>query len=472
MVLGNKFDPLYTAKKDIEDIIAENDKDERINKIVKKKGLKLSEIVENEIKISYDTLTTYTSYRTRDYKRTLIELIENIEYIKEFSKSTYPSIKFKIDFDRNDEKYYIEGMNDKGETLFSFNISKNKYETGDLTKTYIYTNIYKKFAENADFAKEFFSIINKNVILKDINDSYRDILTADEANEQEGPEDRMNSLGIEVYKGEIGMKSVGGYRDIKDRIEREIFTPFTNKKLLSEIRELTRGEKRNEVNGALFYGEPGTGKTLMARAISYENEINFLYLNIAQIYSKWYGESANRMKTAMDTVKRYAKENGKTVLFIDEIDSLGDRKYLSTESSKVLNVLLTYLSGIKSDNDDELLFIGCTNMIENLDPALLSRFKSKIYFRKPNKDDRKEVLSTYCRKLDENELEELADKSDNLTGRDLESIASIAEDNLAYDIAKNRKNYKIPRLEDYLAALSIFKQHSEEQKTKNSSMYS
>ncbi len=124
-------------------------------------------------------------------------------------------------------------------------------------------------------------------------------------------------------------------------------------------------------------------------------------MNISQIYSHWYGDSPKRMESAFDLVNKYSKQNGKTVLFIDEIDSLGNRQYNSNESNKVLNVLLTKLSGIRSEENENLLLIGCTNLIDNLDPALVSRFKSKIYFRKPDENDRIGIIKTYSQKLSE-----------------------------------------------------------------------
>ena len=471
MVFEKGLDSLYTSKKDIENIISESSKNEKLGKIIKSKGLSLEKILKYEINTEYGSLNLHIHYKTRDYKNGLISLIQSIEEIKEFSKTTYSSLKFDIGFDKNDNRYKIYCKDEKGNDLFGFNISKNKYSDDDLDNIYLYIDINKKFTENLEFAKELFSIVNNNII-KQVIDSYNSMITVDSEDQNSGLEDIMKELGIENYSADINIENIGGYNDIKDRIEREIFTPFIHKELLSEIRKITRLNNKSEINSALFYGEPGTGKTMMARAIAGENRINFLYLDLSQIYTKWYGESAKRMQTAMELVKAYSNKNGKTVIFIDEIDSLGSRQYGSSESNKVLNTLLTYLSGVKSEDNDNLLFIGCTNLIENVDPALLSRLKSKVYFRKPDKNDRYGIISKYCKKLDNKEIEEFATKSEDLTGRDLESVVSIAEENLAYDLAKGIKDYKTPKLEDYLSALSIFKKYKTEEKSKNNGMYS
>ena len=472
MGITDGFDSLYTAKKDIEEILAENEKNEKIGAIIKSKGLRLSDVLKNDIILDSDYICISSNYEAGSCRETLQYLIESVEEIKDFSKSTFPSIKFDLEFNKSYDKYRITGLDKSGDRLFLFDIVESRHGINDLSTIFLYTNSYRRFADKDNFARELFSIINKNVILKQIEKTYSEILPVGGTSNNESMEDAMKELGIELYKGGLTMTSVGGYSDLKDRIRKELFTPFMNRSLLSEIRKLARESDKIETNSALFYGDPGTGKTMMARAISNENGINFLYMDLSQIYTKWYGESAKRMQTAMEYVKMYANKNGKTVLFIDEIDSLGSRQYGSSESNKVLNVLLTYLSGIKADSNDNLMLIGCTNLTGNMDSALLSRFKSKVYFRKPDKTDRESILKNYCQKLNKSELGELAGKSEGLTGRDIESVVSIAEENLAYDITNNTKDYKTPKLEDYLVALSIFKKHSEEEKNKNSNMYS
>jgi SpoVK/Ycf46/Vps4 family AAA+-type ATPase len=470
---NNAIDSLYMAKKELEELIKGNKDNKKLNEIIKNKGAKLEDLLSTEIKIEYDKLNIRTSYMTRSYQDNIINLIGVIEDIKEFSESAYKKIRFDIDYDKNDGRYYIKAFDEKDESLFSLSISNGTFTMDDGSKhVFLSVDIYRHFTEKQSFARELFSILNEKVIIKDIEKTYKDLLIEGADSENTSSlTDMLKSLGLEVYSSDINMKAVGGYNDIKDRIEREVFTPFAHKDILSEIRNLTRITKKNETNSALFYGEPGTGKTLMARVISNENKLNFIYMNISQIYSHWYGDSPRRMESAFDLVNKYSKQNGKTVLFIDEIDSLGSRQYNGNESNKVLNVLLTKLSGIKSGENENMLLIGCTNLIDNLDPALVSRFKSKIQFRKPNEEDRIEIIKTYSQKLSEEDLITLAKKTDGLTGRDLESIASIAEENLAYDIANKKKSYYTPKVEDYIRAIDLFKEHSQEKINKTNGMY-
>ncbi len=471
---NNAIDSLYTSKKEIEELVKGNKDNKKLNEIIKSKGVKLEELLSTEVKLEYDNLGISTSYLTRDYESNVVNLIGILEDVKEFSKSAYKKIRFDIDHNENDGSYYVKAFDEKDENLFYLRLAKGSFDMSDGSKhVFLSTGIYKNFAEKPSFARELFSILNEKVIIKDIEKTYKDLLI--EGTDPENASsltDVLKGLGLEVYNSDVNMKAVGGYNDIKDRIEREVFTPFAHKDILEEIRKRTRITKKNETNSALFYGEPGTGKTLMARVISNENNLNFIYMNISQIYSHWYGDSPRRMESAFDIVNKYSKQNGKTVLFIDEIDSLGSRQYNGNESNKVLNVLLTKLSGIKSGENENLLLIGCTNLIENLDTALVSRFKSKIYFRKPDENDRMGIIATYSQKLSENDIKTFAKNTEGLTGRDIESIVSIAEENLAYDIANKKRDYRTPKIEDYLHAISLFKQSHEQEKQKTSGLYS
>lgn len=474
MAFAKSLDPLYTSKKEIDDVISGNSRNEDLNRLLKSKNLKLDDILKNDIRVnsSYpEFILINTRYKTRFFEPNLADIIDGIQEIKEFSQNTYKTMRFNLSKEGN--AYDTDALDDKNEPLFSFSISKGPVNSSDeMTDVSLYTTIHKKFAENPSFSRELFTVINGN-ILKQIKKTYSNILVEGQNSVEEGSTltDQLKSLGLEIYQSDINMHSLGGYRDIKDRVEREIFTPFMHKDILNSIRKLTRTNLKNDLNSALFYGEPGTGKTMMAKVISNENKLNFIYMNISQIYSHWYGDSPKRMESAFELVKEYSKQNGKTVLFIDEIDSLGNRQYNSSESNKVLNVLLTKLSGIKSEENDDLLLIGCTNLIDSLDQALLSRFKSRVYFRKPNEEDRKEIIRTYSQKLTPDEISLFAKKTDDLTGRDMESIASITEENLAYDIANKKKDYYTPKLEDYLKAAGLFREHSAEEKKKNSNMY-
>ena len=470
---NNAIDSLYTAKKEIGELIKSNKDNKRLNEIIKNKGVKLEDLLNTEIDIEYDTLNIKTFYYTKDYQSNIINLINAIKDIKEFSKSAYKKILFEIDSNENDESYYIRAFDEKDENLFYFRLLKSSFDDhNELKRAFLSAGIYKDFAEKPSFARELFSILNEKVIIKDIENTYKDLLIEGADSENAGSlTDSLKSLGLEIYNSDVDMNAVGGYYDVKDRIEREVFTPFAHKDILNEIRKLTRITKKNETDSALFYGEPGTGKTLMARVISNENKLNFIYMNVSQIYSHWYGDSPKRMEAAFDIVNKYSKQNGKTVLFIDEIDSLGNRQYNSNESNKVLNTLLTKLSGIKSGENENLLLIGCTNRIDNLDPALLSRFKSKILFRKPNEEDRTSIISTYSQKLSKDDIKLFAKNTEGLTGRDIESIVSIAEENVAYDIANKKRDHTTPKIEDYMHALSLFKQSHEQEKQKTSGLY-
>ncbi len=468
------LDSLYTAKKNIEQIIDSNTKNERLMAVTKRTGIPLDKLLKIEVNINYNRVDINSEYNIRHYEGSILRLIDTLNETKEFCGSVYKKIGIEIKHEKDDDSYTMDMTDERDNQLVSihFSMSNSKPDKEELQTIYLYTHLYKDFTKTDSFPTELFSLINNNIIIDDIEKTYKNlVIEGMDTNGEESLTDMMKNLGMELYKSDLTMKNVGGYNDVKERIEKEIFTPFIHHDILDEIKKHTRLSKSSETNSALFYGEPGTGKTLMARVISNENNLNFIYMNLSQIYSHWYGDSSKRMEAALDLVKEYSQKNGKTVLFIDEIDSLGNRQYSSSESNKVLNVLLTKLSGIKSEENENLLLIGCTNLLNNLDNALLSRFKSKVYFRDPNKEDREGIISAYSQNLKKNEIETLAEKMEGLTGRDIESIASIAEENLAYDIANKKKNYYTPKLEEYMEAVNIFRQHINDEKLKSNGMY-
>ncbi|MGC8934767.1 MAG: AAA family ATPase, partial [Thermoproteota archaeon] len=146
-----------------------------------------------------------------------------------------------------------------------------------------------------------------------------------------------------------------------------------------------------------------------------------------------------------------AESYGKCVLFIDEIDALAVRREdIHEESRRVLSVLLTRLDGIKTKPG--ILTIGATNRIEDLDPAVRRRFDEEIYFRLPNLKDRKEIFRLYAKHLPEEELEELANKTEGFSGSDIERIARSVERAFGKKIIEEKIS-GLPSVEMYMQAI-------------------
>ena len=149
--------------------------------------------------------------------------------------------------------------------------------------------------------------------------------------------------------------------------------------------------------GVIFYGPPGTGKTLLARAIAGEAGIPFHYMSGSDFIEMYVGVGAKRVRELFADAKKKAP----CIIFIDEIDAIGSNRgneETHAEDRKTLNALLTEMDGFKSS--DNILVIGATNRIEDLDQALLrpGRFTNKYCVPLPaNAKERLEIIMLYAK---------------------------------------------------------------------------
>ena len=126
--------------------------------------------------------------------------------------------------------------------------------------------------------------------------------------------------------------------------------------------------KSRPPKGILLFGLPGTGKTLIAKALAHETEINFISVKGSELLSKWVGESAK----AVREIFRKARMAAPCIIFFDEIDAIAARRSLSSNSrviEQVVAQLLTEIDGLEELND--VILIAATNRPDILDPAIL-----------------------------------------------------------------------------------------------------
>ena len=149
--------------------------------------------------------------------------------------------------------------------------------------------------------------------------------------------------------------------------------------------------------GVLLVGPPGCGKTLIAKSIAGETGINMYAISASDINEMFVGVGSKRIRKLFEL----ARENSPSIIFIDEIDSIGMKRggfnSGGREHDNVLNKILVEMDGF-NDNENIMVF-AATNRVKDLDPALLrsGRFDRKIYIDYPNKNERKEILEYYVR---------------------------------------------------------------------------
>jgi transitional endoplasmic reticulum ATPase len=179
--------------------------------------------------------------------------------------------------------------------------------------------------------------------------------------------------------------------------------------------------------GVLLFGAPGTGKTMLAKAVANESEAHFIDISGPELVSKFVGESEEKLREIFNE----AKEKAPTVIFMDEIDAIAPKREDVTNEveRRMVSQLLTLMDGIASRG--QVIVIGATNRPNAIDPALRrpGRFDRELEIGVPDRNTRKEILQIHTRNMplakDVN-LDELANITHGYTGADLSALAREA----------------------------------------------
>jgi len=218
----------------------------------------------------------------------------------------------------------------------------------------------------------------------------------------------------------ITYDELGGLKNEVQKIREMVELPMRHPELFEKI-----GVEAPK--GVLLYGSPGTGKTLLAKAVAGETNANFTYLSGPEIMGKYYGESEERLREFF----KQAEENAPSIIFIDEIDSIAPkREEVSGDVEKrIVSQLLTLMDGMKSRG--KVVVIAATNRPDSLDPALRrpGRFDREIEIGIPDEEGRLAILNIHTRgmPIDEKvDLKAISKITHGFVGADLEFLAKEA----------------------------------------------
>jgi len=264
----------------------------------------------------------------------------------------------------------------------------------------------------------------------------------------QGPASKVFSFGKSKAKmhtpktSKVTFKDVAGIDEAKEEVEEII-------EFLREPKKFTKLGARIP-KGVLLVGAPGTGKTLLARAIAGEADVPFFNISGSDFVEMFVGVGASRVRDLFEK----GKKNAPCIIFIDEIDAVGRHRGAGLggghdEREQTLNQLLTEMDGFASN--EGIIMIAATNRPDVLDPALLrpGRFDRQIIVNVPDIKGREEILKVHSKNTPlakKIKLSYIARGTPGFTGADLENLVNEAA------LLAARKNRKVVEMEDFESA--------------------
>ncbi len=232
--------------------------------------------------------------------------------------------------------------------------------------------------------------------------------------EYEEPEEHQPESGYVTYDG------IGGLDDATDQVREMVELPLKSPELFERL-------GIDPPKGVLLHGPPGTGRTLLARAVANESEANFYSVAGPEIMGKYYGESEERLREVFEE----AQEDAPSIIFFDEIDSTAPkREEVGGETERrVVAQLLTLMDGLEPRQN--VIVIATTNQIDQVDEALRrpGRLDREMTIGVPDQAGRRQILNIHTRGMplaDDVDLEAFSHKTYGFVGADLESLTREA----------------------------------------------
>ncbi|MET0699788.1 MAG: ATP-binding protein [Mycobacterium sp.] len=247
--------------------------------------------------------------------------------------------------------------------------------------------------------------------------------------EQQGPEPVTSAW--EVENAGISLADVGGMQAVKDRLQAAFLAPMRN----PELRQLYGKSLRG---GLLLYGPPGCGKTFIARAIAGELGARFVSVGLADILDMYIGNSERNIAELFGLVRREAP----CVLFLDEIDALGQKRSATRNSAMrgAVVQLLTELDGVAGQNEG-VFVLAATNQPWDVDPALRrpGRLDRTLLVLPPDPEARESIFRYHLRHrpVEGIDLRRLAKATDGFSGADIAHVCETASERALVDSASS-----------------------------------
>ncbi|KAL9168499.1 hypothetical protein ABFS82_04G019300 [Erythranthe guttata] len=217
-------------------------------------------------------------------------------------------------------------------------------------------------------------------------------------------------LGEVIPPGDIGVTfdDIGALENVKETLKELVMLPLQRPELFS------KGQLTKPCKGILLFGPPGTGKTMLAKAVATEAGANFINISMSSITSKWFGEGEKYVKAVFSLASKISP----SVVFVDEVDSMLGRRENPGEHEamrKMKNEFMVNWDGLRTKDKERVLVLAATNRPFDLDEAVIRRLPRRLMVNLPDALNREKILKVILAK------EELA------PGLDLAAVASMTD---------------------------------------------
>ncbi|XP_059634029.1 uncharacterized protein LOC132276566 [Cornus florida] len=265
----------------------------------------------------------------------------------------------------------------------------------------------------------------------------------------------INSVVVD-RRPSVKWDDIAGLEKAKQALLEMVILPTKRRDLFTGLRRPARG--------LLLFGPPGTGKTMLAKAVASESDATFFNVSASSLTSKWVGEGEKLVRTLfMVAISRQP-----SVIFIDEIDSIMSTRLANENdaSRRLKSEFLVQFDGVTSDSDDLVIVIGATNKPQELDDAVLRRLVKRIYIPLPDTHVRrlflKHKLKGRAFSLPGGDLERLVEKTNGYSGSDLQALCEEAammpiRELGANIFTVNAKQVRPLRYEDFQEATTVIR---------------
>ncbi|CAN1254140.1 Outer mitochondrial transmembrane helix translocase [Linum perenne] len=227
-------------------------------------------------------------------------------------------------------------------------------------------------------------------------------------------EKRIRPEVIPANEINVTFADIGSLEETKESLQELVMLPLRRP-------DLFKGGLLKPCRGILLFGPPGTGKTMLAKAIAREAGASFINVSMSTITSKWFGEDEKNVRALFTLASKVSP----TIIFVDEVDSmLGQRTRVGEHEAmrKIKNEFMTHWDGLATKQGERILVLAATNRPFDLDEAIIRRFERRIMVGLPSVENREMILKTLLskEKVDERlDFKEVATLTDGFSGSDL-----------------------------------------------------